>query len=76
MLMIFSFSRSESAAAAARKDSTPPNDSNIGGNAYALEHDSSASTSLMQGKDDSEQVVASFGDRNISVAVNVELIGN
>lgn len=57
----------ESAAAAARKDATSPNDSNVSGNAYASEHDSSAS------KDDasnSEQVATSFGDMNISVAVS------
>lgn len=57
----------ESAAAASRKDPSPPNDSNVGGNAYASEHDPSAS------KDDapnSEQVAQSFGDMNISVAVS------
>lgn len=65
-------------AAAARKDSTPPIDAqkshgvDVGGNAYAQEHDS-APSSMLQAKDDAgntDQVAASFGDMNISVPVN------
>lgn len=44
----------------------------MSGNAYAQEHDSAPTSSHMQPKDDGgnpDQVAASFGDMNISVAV-------
>lgn len=69
----------ESAAAAARKDPTPPIDGqkshgvDVSGNAYAQEHDSTSQSQSMQSKDDAgnpDQVAGSFGDMNISVAVS------
>ncbi|XP_055317056.1 protein CASC3-like isoform X2 [Sitodiplosis mosellana] len=62
--------------AVARKDSTPPVDGqNVSGNSYSQEqnvHDSAPTSSLLQGKDDTgnpDQSAASFGDMNISVAI-------
>lgn len=77
------YSRTESAVSSRK---TPPVDGqkshvDVSGNTYSQEHDSTStsSSSLLQSKDDSvntEQVAASFGDMNISVAVKFTFFSN